>query len=132
MTSHAAPRVPAGIEPPGKAFWHKITRTYELDPAELLLLTRCCKIIDVLAEIDRRLAADGLTVTGSMGQPRAHPLLAAKSEQERVLDRLCISLALPLADEQAGTRRTPAALAKAKRDWQARKAARGYGAAPGQ
>lgn len=48
----------------------------------------------------------------------AHPLLLVKSDQERVLDTLLRSLALPMPGEDEGRRRSPAAAANAQRRWQ--------------
>ncbi|HXL19432.1 MAG TPA: hypothetical protein VN961_18100, partial [Streptosporangiaceae bacterium] len=108
MTSRDVPRVPDGLGPAGRAVWRRIMGTYELSEGERLLLVRVCRTADALARIDRELAAAGtLLVTGSTGQPVSNPLLAAKSDQERVLELLVRGLALPLPGERVGTRRTP-------------------------
>src|SRR5260370_355154 len=80
--------------------------------AELATLAQAARVIDVLARADAELADAGeLTVTGSTGQPRAHPLLAATADQRRVLDGLLRSLSLPMPGEAEGHRRSPSAVA---------------------
>lgn len=98
MTS-VLPRAPDGLKPAGRAFWRKITSTYDLSPAEVALLARCCRTLDVLAEIDRTLAREGLVVTGSQRQPRPHPLLGSLAELQRTLGTLITHMALPMPGE---------------------------------
>jgi hypothetical protein len=88
-----------------------------LSPVELVVLRQACAVTDLLARADADLAAADLTVTGSTGQPKAHPLIAATSELRRVLDVLLRSLALPMPDETTGRRRSPAATAAAQARW---------------
>jgi hypothetical protein len=90
---------------------------YLLSPVELVMLGQACRVVDLLARADADLAAADLTVPGSTGQPKAHPLIAATAEQRRVLDVLLRSLALPMPDEMTGRRRSPAAVAAAQARW---------------
>jgi hypothetical protein len=115
-------RAPAGLDKAGRAFWRSVTAVYELSPAELATLAQAARVVDVLARLDAELAdADEMTVTGSTGQPRAHPLLAATADQRRVLDSLLRSLALPMPGEAEGHRRSPAAVAAAQARWRERR-----------
>jgi hypothetical protein len=66
-------RPPAGLDGPGRAFWRSGVAVYDLAPAEFTLLAQACAVVDLLALADAELKADGLTVTGSVGQLRAHP-----------------------------------------------------------
>lgn len=94
---------PDGLGPAGARFWADICAVFELNSAELALLDRAARTIDTLAGIDSWLADPGvLVVEGSMGQPRANPLLASKSEQERTLAALITALNLPAEDDRAG------------------------------
>lgn len=113
------PKAPESLAEAGKALWRSVTGVYDLSPSELLLLTRCCRTADVLARLDAVLIEDDLVVTGSVGQLRAHPALAAKADQERVLDSLVRGMALPFPEEDTGRRRSPAAAAAAQARWQA-------------
>ena len=117
MTKRDIPRVPGGLGPAGRAFWRKIVAVYELSPAEMALLARACRTLDVLARIDRELAAGGLVVTGSTGQPRANPLLASQAEQARVLETLIRGMSLPMPGEAEGRRRSPVQVEAAQARW---------------
>jgi hypothetical protein len=83
----------------------------------MLMLGQASAVVDLLARADGELAQSDLTVIGSTGQPRAHPLLAASAVQRNVLDVLVRALALPMPDETAGRRRTPTAAAAAQARW---------------
>jgi hypothetical protein len=115
------PVVPPGLGQAGRAFWRSIITTYELSPGELELLRQACRTVDVLERVDGQLVADDLTVAGSRGQERAHPLLGVAVEQRRVLETLINALALPMPHEIEGRRRSPAATAAAQARWRARK-----------
>jgi hypothetical protein len=116
MTTRTRP--PADLAAAGKAFWRSVLAVYVLSPVELVMLGQACRVVDLLARADADLAAADLTVAGSTGQPKAHPLIAATAEQRRVLDVLLRSLALPMPDETTGRRRSPAAVAAAQARWQ--------------
>jgi hypothetical protein len=102
---------PVGLNASGKTLWRTIIGEYELDPAEFVLLHQLCRAVDVLDRLNVDLAGMGVTVSGSTGQPRVKPLLAEIREQVKLVDRLQMSLALPMAGEQQGRRRAPAAKA---------------------
>jgi phage terminase small subunit len=112
-----SPRAPDGLRPSGRAFWRKITGVYELAPAEVALLGRACRVLDMLAEIDRRLGREGLVVKGSSGQPRAHPLVASVAELSRTLEVLVRGMCLPAPWEGEGSRRSPQQQAAAQERW---------------
>lgn len=114
-------RAPESLGPGGRAFWRRVQGSYELSPAEEVLLGRCCRTIDVLARLDAVLAEDDPVVTGSVGQLRAHPALAAAADQQRLLDQLIRALNLPLPDESEGRRRSPAAREAAQARWRAQR-----------
>jgi hypothetical protein len=116
------PRSPGSLGADGRTLWRAVTGAYELSPAETAVLGRCCRTLDVLARVDAALIeADDLTVEGSVGQLKPHPLLAVKAEQERVLDALLRSLALPMPSEVEGRRRSPSAVAAAQARWRAQR-----------
>ena len=110
-------RPPAGLGDPGRAFWRSVVAAYDLSPVERLMLGQAAAVVDLLARADAELAQADLTVVGSTGQPRAHPLLAASAVQRGVLDVLVRALALPMPDETTGRRRTPTAAAAAQARW---------------
>jgi hypothetical protein len=103
--------------PEGSGHLSSLTAVYELSPAELETLRQACRVVDIIARIDAVLMDSDLVVEGHHGQPRSHPLLAAVADQRRVLDALFRSLSLPMPDEVAGRRRSPAAVAAAQSRW---------------
>ena len=90
---------------------------YELSPAEYQLLGQACAVVDQLALADAEIKSDGVTVTGSVGQVKAHPLIGSTVELRRLLDVLIRGLALPYAGEDQGRRRSPVAQAAAAARW---------------
>ena len=115
------PRVtaPESLDPAGKRLWRQVTAQYELAPHELELLRQACRVTDLLARIDTALMDSELVVEGHVGQPRAHPLLAASVMQRSVLDGLFRSMGLPMPDEDEGRRRSKSAVAQAQARWRA-------------
>jgi hypothetical protein len=85
------------------------------------MLARACRTVDVLDRLDAVLAEDDPIVTGSVGQLRAHPALAATADQQRLLDQLIRGLNLPMPDETEGRRRSPAAREAAQARWRAQR-----------
>ena len=117
----ARPRAPEGLDQAGRAFWRSVTAAYELSPAELAMLSRACRSVDALAAVDAEIAQQGLSVRGSRGQVIPNRMLKLRCEMERVLDVQLRSLALPMPDEDAGRRRSPAASAAAQARWRAQR-----------
>jgi hypothetical protein len=123
----SGPRAPSGLAAAGRRLWREMVSTYEFSPGELETLRQACRTADVLARIDVELGEADVTVIGSRGQPRSHPLLESSAEQRALLDQLLRSLALPMPDETEGTRRAPQQVAAAQARWRAQKARRGVG-----
>jgi hypothetical protein len=94
---------------------------YDLSPGELELLRQACRTVDLLERIDDQLSREDLTVAGSRGQQRNHPLLLASTEQRRTLDGLLNALSLPFPYEVEGRRRSPSAVAAAQARWRDRR-----------
>jgi hypothetical protein len=111
------PAAPPGLGLAGRALWRATVAEFELNPAELALLGGAGRTADTLAALTTALNDAPVIVTGSTGQPRAHPLLAEARAQRRVLDQLCRALALPLAGEDVGRRRSPSAREAAIARW---------------
>lgn len=117
MSVSTARRSPTGLGKAGRSLWRDVMDSYELSPVEKALLAQACKVVDLLDRADGELADADLTVLGSTGQPRTHPLVSATAEQRRVLDVLLRGLALPMPDETNGRRRSPAAQSAAQARW---------------
>ncbi|MHA3701485.1 hypothetical protein ACXR2U_04825 [Jatrophihabitans sp. YIM 134969] len=97
MTGKDTPSVPqpAGLGTTGAAFWVKVTAQYGLRLDELVVLESACRTLDVLARLDAEVAGQPLTVPGSMGQMREHPLISEARQQRAALARLVRQLELP-------------------------------------
>ena len=121
MATKRGPVPPQGLGQAGRRFWRAIVSAYELSPGEAQLLVQACRTVDLLERIDAQLVAEDLTVAGSRGQERAHPLLGAAVEQRRVLEALLNALALPMPGEVEGKKRSPAALHAAQERWRQRR-----------
>jgi hypothetical protein len=111
-------RAPSGLGRSGRALWRDINAEFGLAPHERAILVQCCRAVDRLDVIEAELAAAGpLTVPGSTGQPRCHPLLGEWRAQARVLESLSRALSIPLDGEQVGRRRSPSAREAAVQRW---------------
>ena len=97
--------------------WRETNAEYGLAPHEAAILVQVCRIVDRLDAIEAELAGAELTVLGSTGQPRAHPLLAEWRHQARVLESLSRALSIPLPGEDVGRRRSPTAREAALQRW---------------
>lgn len=103
MTS---PKVPPGLAARGRAFWRRTVASYVLSETEVELLGEVCRLLDECDALRSVVAADGVTVAGSAGQPRVHPALGELRQHRLAVGRLLAQLALP-GDEE-GTLDSPA------------------------
>jgi hypothetical protein len=117
----SGPRPPEGLGRAGRRLWRSVLGAYDLSPGELELLRQACRTVDLLERIDDQLSREDLTVAGSRGQQRNHPLLLASTEQRRTLDGLLNALSLPFPYEVEGRRRSPSAVAAAQARWRDRR-----------
>jgi hypothetical protein len=98
-------RPPAGLKAPGKRLWLSVIGRYVLTAAEVEMLGQACRTADELDRLEcavRQLSE--LTVRGSTGQPKAHPLLEEVRRHRVLLERLTGALCLPDEDEEVGLR----------------------------
>jgi hypothetical protein len=110
-------RAPTGLGKAGRALWRDINAEFGLAPHERAILHQCCRCVDRLDAIEEELSGTSLTVEGSTGQPKAHPLLAEWRAQARVLESLSRALSIPLEGEDVGRRRSPNAREAAVQRW---------------
>jgi hypothetical protein len=110
-------RAPSGLGQAGKRLWREVNAAYGLAPHEAAILVQCCRVVDRMELIEAELSTAPLTVRGSTGQPKAHPLLAEWRMQARVLESLSRALSIPLEGEDVGRRRSPSAREAAVQRW---------------
>jgi hypothetical protein len=97
---------PTGLKASGKRLWLSVADRYVLTAAELEMLSQACRTADELDRLERAVRQlTELTVHGSTGQPKAHPLLEEVRRHRVLLERLTSALCLPNEDEEIG--RTP-------------------------
>jgi hypothetical protein len=110
-------KCPAGLGKGGRGLWRAVHDQFGLAPHEEAILVQVCRCVDRLDAIETELADSPLTVRGSTGQPKAHPLLAEWRAQARVLESLSRALSIPLEGEEVGRRRSPSAREAALQRW---------------
>jgi hypothetical protein len=112
-----APNPPRSLNEAGQALWDSIIPTYELNPAELIVLGHACREEDLIARLEDALNEADLTTRGSMGQEVASPFVSELRQHRTTQANLLKQLKIP--DTPAGSARK-----KAQVSDQARKAAR--------
>ena len=100
-SSVATKTAPTGLGPKARKFWRETVGSYELSPAEALLLEGACREIDIIERLQDELKGANLVVAGSMGQDTAHPLLTEVRMHRAAFGSIVKQLALPeLEDEK--------------------------------
>lgn len=89
------PKVPAGLSKGGSSLWRAVTADYDFRADELEVLEQACRVRDTLDRIDAALVDAPLTMLGSAGQTREHPLLSEARQQRGTFARLIAQLAIP-------------------------------------
>ncbi|MEX0755764.1 MAG: P27 family phage terminase small subunit [Actinomycetota bacterium] len=89
-----APGPPKHLKRRSRAFWRSVVATYELTEGDYVLLRSACETMDRLDEVRALIDEEGLTVPGSKGQLRPHPLLGAEKDARIGLARLLRELHL--------------------------------------
>lgn len=95
MADSPRPSVPRGLAKRGRRFWRTVVSAYQLRPDELILLENACKSIDLIDKLEAEMVGLPLTVKGSMGQEREHPLLSETRQQRAGLRQTLAQLKLP-------------------------------------
>jgi phage terminase small subunit len=93
-----APSIPLGES--GMALWRRLQSVYRFNPLETFVLEQAAQQADLIASLEAIVARDGVTVTGSKGQPRIHPAVTAIASARRVLARLLKDVGIPLPEKQ--------------------------------
>jgi hypothetical protein len=98
MTTERQLVPPSGLAARGRAFWQQATEEYDLDLAEVELLTEVARAVDECEALHRVVEEQGRTVKGSRGQAVVHPALSELRQCRLMLGRLLGQLELPDAD----------------------------------
>lgn len=103
------PPAPKGLGIRGRKMWRDILARYELRIDELTILHECCRVLGQIDYLAEQLSGAEMVVTGSMGQPAPHPLLAELRGCRSLLSQLIRQLKLPdeAADEGAAKELSP-------------------------
>lgn len=86
---------PAGLRDAGRNLWAAIADDFELDQREQALLATACRQADDVANLEALLAAEGLSVPGSKGQPRLSAVVSELRQGRLALAKLLDALKLP-------------------------------------
>ena len=97
------PRAPSGLGTSGRALWRRLVGSYEFVEHELALLEVACRQADDVAALEELIAADGLIVAGSSGQPRLNAAVTEVRQGRLALGKLLGQLALPDEDDRPMT-----------------------------
>ncbi|KAF0959795.1 hypothetical protein [Rhodococcus sp. T7] len=101
MTENKKPRMPRGLDAPGKKFWIRTLEEFDLsqDPHRVEVLEQACRVVDTIAELEKAQKGQSLTTSGSMGQQVISPLISEVRFQRGLLAQLVTKLSLPETDE---------------------------------
>jgi hypothetical protein len=80
----------------GYRFKQQISKEYELDAKEVVVLDELAALLDLIDELREAISADGVTAMGSQGQPRPHPCLSDLSRAQALVPTLIRALGLPV------------------------------------
>jgi len=112
---------PKGLGPSARKLWRDVTSKWDLRPDELRVLEDACREADLIDRLQVELDGEAceLTVSGSMGQPVANPLIQEIRQHRGVFARLMG--ALKLNDDGSGEEksRSTSARAAAQARWSA-------------
>lgn len=93
-----ADRMPSGLAAGGRRLWDSVTKEFELEEHELVLLVAAVRTVDLLEKLDVEVRRDGPTIDTPQGM-RAHPAAVEARQQRIALARLMAALRLPAGEE---------------------------------
>ena len=94
------PSPPRTLGTAGRALWRDLHDDLDFDPHERVLVTQACKQADLVDQLEQVISSDGLTITGSAGQPRLHGAVTELRQCRLALGRLIAMLNIPSGEEQ--------------------------------
>jgi hypothetical protein len=93
MTSSSPEPAPADTGADGRRLWDAITREFQLEEHELVLLRQAVRVADTCTDLQAMLDRDGLLV-----RDRIHPASVELRQQRLLLGRLIVALRVPSGD----------------------------------
>jgi hypothetical protein len=93
MTLSTPEPAPEDTGPDGRRLWDAISREYELEEHELVLLRQAVRVADTCTDLQAMLDRDGLLLRN-----RIHPASAELRQQRLLLGRLIVALRVPSGD----------------------------------
>jgi hypothetical protein len=94
MTSSSTPEpAPESTGHAGRRLWEAISREFELEEHELVLLRQAVRVADTCTDLQALVDRDGLLV-----RDRIHPASVELRQQRLLLGRLIVALRVPLGD----------------------------------
>jgi pyruvate/2-oxoglutarate dehydrogenase complex dihydrolipoamide acyltransferase (E2) component len=98
---NAPPDPPEGLGEAGARLWRSVRRDYKLRTDEEELLVSACRTLDELGRLEEKLGKVSLTVNGSRGNVRAHPLIGEVRAHRLALQKLLGSIGISEAHAEA-------------------------------
>lgn len=132
MSADGKMRRPPGLGAAGRRLFAELTDGVVYDHGERVIVEKACRTADDLARLERELAGAPLTVAGSTGQVRPHPLLAEVRAFRALLAGLLRQIAPPeglFDDDEARAARDVDRSSRARRAARARWGSPGWSAA---
>ncbi len=85
---------PRGLKAPGSRLWDSVLREYSLEdyPEKLELLSHAARCTDTIAELERAMKTEPLTVLGSARQRAINPILSEIRFQRGLVAQLLARL----------------------------------------
>jgi hypothetical protein len=102
-----APEPPAELAEAGRELWQKVMRAYAIEDPLTEVLKLACLSADSAASMRAQIKLEGETVTGSTGQPAAHPLIAAEGAAQVRIVRFLKQLSVFDDEPKRGPGRPP-------------------------
>ncbi len=98
MSTSRKPSAPSKAGAAGKRLWASVVDEYDLQEHELALLVEAVRTVDLLAELDAAVKADGALVDSPQGR-KANPAAVEARQQRIAFARILAALRLPAGDE---------------------------------
>lgn len=90
MNEKCPPKLGAGAK-----VWRSLVSEYQFRADELQILEDACREIDLVAQLDKALAAGDMLTAGSMGQPVVNPLVKEIGNHRLIVKQLFAQLKIP-------------------------------------